>query len=297
MWATNGAVAKEVRVSCLASCVLTNVAERGAWQNSIVFHRNELGDARDTQEISGTSGSGHFFRAHVDVWANAFIEKAPTRTKNVLPMSFERPVMNTRHLELWSRVDGCCLPAQLRVDEHRRWRVTSSLSFYLKLLSTHSRHHLERSNIVLSRNSDHVASATTSPRAKRQPSCIGPERPPPGEYFRRYLVFVRVFGGCSLVCVLFCRVFASFVLRFWFVCARASVFIFQCFFVRAPLRLYVCILFFVRARLYVYFCVSWVQFSVGSTRLVNSGDATPLRLFSPDLHANVTSKPRLTTEG
>ena len=255
MWATNGVVAKEVQVSCLASCVLTNVAERGAGQNSIVCHRNELGDARDTQEISSTSGSGHFFRAHVDVWANAFIEKAPKRTKNVLPMSFERPVMNTRHLELWSRVDGCCLPAQLRVDEHRRWRVTSSLSFYLKLLSTHSRHHLERSNIVLSRNSDHVAGATTGPRAKRQPSCIGPERPPSGEYFRRYLVFVRVFWRwftcmcvvLSCVCffrleVLVCLCARLCIYFSMFFCARASTFIclYFVFFVRAPLCLFLC---------------------------------------------------------
>ena len=39
----NGVVVCEL----VASCVWTNIAERGAWQNPSVFYSNDLGDAQD----------------------------------------------------------------------------------------------------------------------------------------------------------------------------------------------------------------------------------------------------------
>ena len=149
-------------------------------------------------------------------------------------------------MELRSRVDGRYLPAQLRVRVHSRWRVMPSLSFCLWSLNTQFcvagigiklfcgtprqgsrasiRHHVERPNIVLSRNSDLVVFAQTRPRARVVFSGVFA--------FRAFLwdgnvhLYVLLF-----VCCLF--VFSSGVCLMFFLCVRVSVF----FYVRASLYL------------------------------------------------------------
>ena len=120
-------------------------------------------------------------------------------------------------------------------------------------LSTHSsasEHHLERPNIVLSPNSDHVVFAQTSPRKKKS-SCIGPERPPTSVLLETSFVF-RV---CFCTCFVFVRPVFVFVVVFVFLSARVSVLI--CVFVcvvrtLSPISLSICM--FVRTASLYLFC-------------------------------------------
>ena len=155
--------------------------------------------------------------------------------------------LGTKHasgVELRSGVDGRYLPDKLRVRVHCRWRVTPSRSFCLSSLGTRNvpfsglprkessmsaRHHLERPNIVLSRNSDLVVFAQISTRAKNNLRVSGPNVSR-GLYFRAYVDFARLLWNLDLYFSFFCifvlvRPVVAFVVVFLFSCARLSVFV------------------------------------------------------------------------
>ena len=69
--------------------------------------------------------------------------------------------------------------------------ITSPLARHENGWRASIRHHSERPNIVLSGNSDLVGVAQRGPHAKKQPSCIWPERP-------ARFVFSDVFGFRAL---------------------------------------------------------------------------------------------------
>ena len=159
-------------------------------------------------------------------------------------MFCERTLINIEHVACqwrgtsFSLVDVRYRPEQPRVRAHCRWRVAPSAPscffFCLSSLGTRNfgtralessfplarhkngsrgsiRHHLERPNIVLSRNSDLVVCAQTTPRAKKKTFVYVAPTSSRGLYYR---------AASSCVSWLYLCMFRPF-LHFFFWRARA----------------------------------------------------------------------------
>ena len=139
-------------------------------------------------------------------------------------------------MELRSRVDSRHLPEQLRVRIQCRWRVTPSLSCCL--WSAHTilragtgiclfsctprkgsrssiRHHLERTKVVLSRNSDLFCTNSSARKKKNNLRVFGPNSPP-------RFVFSGVLGFRTFVSNMCLFVPFLFFVVFVFLSARVS---------------------------------------------------------------------------
>ena len=159
-------------------------------------------------------------------------------------------------VELRCRVDGRCPPAQLRVREHCRVTPSLSLCPYTQFLR---RGHWNRPFLWHATKMCQVRAFGTVRNARRAKKTTLMFLPPA----------VCVFGPFWISCVVFVTLMVFFFLWLYFrsfvcfLCALVSVFIFGtcgCYFGRGS-----------RPQ-----CEPW---------------GTPPRLFSPDLHARVTSNP------
>ena len=177
------------------NCVL----QQRTWRPSghVDIHKAIKADTKDTLG----RGVVNICSKSTSMCGQAFIKKTPQRTKHVLHMFCSRMVItlgswHASGVELRSRVDGRCLPEQLRVprtvplasdtvafllpvvtEQHisasRAPESIFSLARHENGSNASIRHHLERPNIALSRNSDLAVFAHTGPGAKKL-RAIGP---------------------------------------------------------------------------------------------------------------------------
>ena len=235
----------KVGFPCLASCLLDKHCRKRTWQNSNVFYNKRTWRRSghvDVRKEKKKRTHGEHFSEPTSMSGRVLLSRKHRREANTFCTCFAKARNSTQGtwhaggVELRSRVDSRHLRTLPLASDAVALILHISAGTSRKGSRTRMRHRLARPNIAMSRNSDEVVFAQTGARAKKQPSCVWPER------FAAICIFGRI--GISRE---FLQLLSYFCVRDVFV--LVVVFVCSC----ARLRSCFCFCIFVRAHLYFAF--------------------------------------------